>query len=177
MPDEPRIEIEPFEAPVTVSASELAEGTLAEAQPSLALTEQVTRGTRYQDELRSSQLRAILEAENNVLQESQQVSQAMLAFHEVEPDQVLPPKEWVEKYGQDAAEKRLRVARSGWLPSSAAPSAVKYAVQIMVGIAKSRGQIAAAAAMPAGDVNVRISLPSPTDAAHPAIDYPSKEID
>ena len=158
MPAEPLIEIETEGTPV--------------AEPS-----QLARGSRYQDELRSTQLRAILEAENRVLQTSQQVVEAVLAFHEVEPDQVLPPADWVERYGKDAAEKRLRVARSGWLPSAHSPSAVKIAAQVMVGIAKSRGQIAAAAAMPAGDVNVRISLPSPTDAAHPVIEYPSKEID
>lgn len=153
MANEPRIEID--------------------TEPTVALA----KSPRYQDELRASQLRAILEAENRVLQTSQQVVEALLAFHEVEPDQALPPQDWVERYGQDAADKRLRVARSGWLPTAHAPNAVKIAAQVMVGIAKARGQIAASAAMPAGDVNVRISLPSPTDAAHPAMVYPSKEID
>lgn len=125
---------------------------------------------------RQRHLEAIAEAEDRVHQTAIGILEATLDFHLVEPDQVMPPEEWVEMYGEKAAIQRLRVAKAGWMPAGKAPVALRIAPAVVVGIAKARGQQAASRQVV--EVNARIALPAPTSAEHPGpVEYPTKEID
>lgn len=125
---------------------------------------------------RQRHLEDIAEAEDRVHMTAVGILEATLDFHLVEPDQVIPPEDWVEQYGEKVAIQRLRVARAGWMPAGKAPIALRIAPAVVVGIAKARGQ-QAASRQPI-EVNARIALPAPTSAEHPGpVEYPTKEID
>lgn len=114
--------------------------------------------------------------EDEVFQTSVGVVQAMLDFHLVTPDQQEPPPEWVEEWGQQAAEQRLRVAKAGWMPNSLKPSGLDVATRIVTGIARARGS--RQQAIGPAEINVKLHLPPPTSAAQPGAPvYPSKEIE
>lgn len=118
----------------------------------------------------------IAELEDEVFQTSVGVVQAMLDFHLVTPDQQEPPPDWVEKWGREAAEQRLRVAKAGWMPNSLAPAATGLASRIVTGIARARGS--RQQALGPAEINVKLQLPMPTSAAQPGAPvYPSKEIE
>lgn len=122
-------------------------------------------------------LKRIAEVEDQVLETAQQIVEATLAFSEVEPEQQLPPEDWVERYGETGAIQRLRVARAAWLPAAKVPYGMRVAPAVMVGIAKARGQSAQLINRTA-EVNVKIAMPAPTTAEHPGlVKYESKEIE
>lgn len=114
--------------------------------------------------------------EDEVFQTSVGVVQAMLDFHLVTPDQQEPPPEWVEEWGREAAEQRLRVAKAGWMPNSLKPSGLDVATRIVTGIARARGS--RQASIGPAEINVKLQLPMPTSAAQPGAPvYPTKEIE
>lgn len=121
---------------------------------------------------REERLARILAIEDRVYDRAASVAEAFLSFHEVSPNQEQAPPDWIERYGAEGARQRLEVAKAGWLPQSIAPSAAKYAIQAMVGIARGRGQ---RVQLKASHINVKISLPAPTSAQHP-IDTPGFEV-
>jgi hypothetical protein len=110
------------------------------------------------------------ETEDRVLETAQQVVEATLEAHLVTAEQEIPPAEWIEKYGDVGAAQRLSVSRAGWLPAGKAPNFVVMAARVMVGIAKARGQAAAAmAGRVAPELNVKISVPAPTANDEPGL--------
>ena len=104
--------------------------------------------------------------EQRVYEHAGGVVEAILSFAEVTPGQTEPPPEWVEQYGAKGAERRLAVAKTGWLPPSVAPVGGKLAVQLLTGITKGR-QHRNAARLTQNNINVRIALPAPTSREHP----------
>lgn len=128
------------------------------------------------EEQRAARLARMLEIEDEVFQTAAGILRASLDFCHVAPDQQDPPPEWVAELGEDAARKRLAVAKAGWLPSSQAPAGAGLARQVYVGISRAR-RMQQLGSGPR-EVNVKISLPAPTAAAMPgAPEYPSKEIE
>lgn len=139
-------------------------------------------GALYQElrdpKRKEDRLARIVELEDRVFETAMGVIEATLAFHEVTFDQKDPPPEWIERFGEEGARRRLNVAKAGWLPASHAPAAVKYSLQAAAGIGRMRGN---RVQVNANSVNVKIQqivLPAPTSAAHepPGI-YAEKEIE
>ena len=129
-----------------------------------------------QDEKRKMlRMERITELEDRVYDIASGVVEATLSFHEVDPDQAVPPEEWVQRYGQKAAEQRLAVAKAGWMPQNIAPSAVKLAATVMNGITRGRNYNKQRSLQ---QINVKIALPAPTSQEHPGLEvYPTREIE
>jgi len=135
-----------------------------------ALEAEVHDGQRKEE-----RLVRIIELEDRIFERASGVVEAALSFHEVTPFQEEPPADWIAQYGLEGAKQRLGVAKSGWMPQTMAPSAVKLAVQTMIGIARGRGY---RVQVSQNTLNVKIELPAPTSAQHPMGEaYPVKEID
>jgi hypothetical protein len=125
--------------------------------------------------LKEQRLARIEQLEDEVFEQAVGIVQQVLAFGEVSHDQVDPPQEWIDQFGEDEAAKRLKLAKSGWLPASASPAAFKYALQAMGGIAKGR---AWRVKVTQNNLNVKIALPAPTSTAHPGpITYEVRDLD
>jgi hypothetical protein len=86
-------------------------------------------------EIAEDRLRGV---ENDLFEASLQVSADMLAFCEIEPGEKNVPQPWIEKYGLERAQKRLRVAQASWSSGKDAPVALKHAALLAVGIIRSR---------------------------------------
>jgi hypothetical protein len=135
-----------------------------------------TRDDIRDEDRRKARLARMLDIEDEVFQTAAGILKANLDFHQVGPTQMEPPPEWIERYGREAALQRLAVARAGWMPQSLAPSAVKLASQVVVGIGRARRH--QAAQLGPTEINVKLQLPAPTSADQPgAPEYPSKEIE
>lgn len=153
-------------APVTAESQRAAvmEETQAESRKHLRTAERMLMLRQNERRLRMA------EAEDRVLETAQQVVEATLLFHLVTPEQEIPPAEWIAQYGDEGARQRLEVAKAGWSPAAKAPHAVVMAGRVMVGIAKARGQAAAAmAGRVAPELNVKISVPAPTANDEPGL--------
>jgi hypothetical protein len=84
--------------------------------------------------------RTIEEIEDKLLSEATNMMSAVVAFPEVDPAATEPPESWVQEYGQEEAEKRLRVARLGWLPGKDAPVGISIAKDVANSIRKARSE-------------------------------------
>lgn len=119
----------------------------------------------FRDEsAKEKRMARIEELENEVMEEATQVLLAFLAFHEVTPNQTEPPAEWIERFGRDAALKRLALAKTGWLPTSVAPAAVTIAAKAHTGISRGRKHNLR---VTQNTLNVKIALPAPTSRDNP----------
>lgn len=137
---------------------------------------QELRHDRDDPDRQKARLQRMLDIEDEVYQTAAGVLKANLDFFQVAPTQEEPPEEWVALYGQKAARQRLAVARAGWMPASLAPSAVKLASQVVVGIGRSRRHMAQQ--LGPTEINVKLELPAPTSAAQPgAPEYPVLEVE
>lgn len=86
--------------------------------------------------------------EDELYREGCEILAANMSFADLEPPKMAfgdeeasppgPPPEWVERYGQKKAEKRYRLAAAGWLSDSDAPSGIKTARHLVIGIMKIR---------------------------------------
>jgi hypothetical protein len=114
-----------------------------------------------QKELRLARLEQL---EDEVLETAAAIVRVGLDFAEVTHDQTEPPPQWVTDYGREEAEKRLRLAKSMWLPASVAPNGMKLAVQTMAGISRTRSY---RMKITQNNINVKLALPAPTTAEHP----------
>jgi len=114
---------------------------------------------------REKRLARIAEIEDRVFDIATGVIEANLAFFEVSFDQVDPPEEWVEKYGEKAARQRLAVAKAGWMPVNQAPSAIKLAAMVRTSISRAYGHQTGRGQL--NQINVKIALPAPTSQEHP----------
>lgn len=117
--------------------------------------------TQEEKELR---IQRLTEMEDRIYERSAGIIEAFLSFHEVAPDQVEPPKGWIDEYGIEGALQKLLVAKAGWLPPSQAPSTFKLATQVFTAITRGRG---GNGRVVANQVNVKIALPPPTTREHP----------
>jgi hypothetical protein len=97
------------------------------------------------------------------------VVDAMMAFADVPPDAEVPPEEWVTKYGQAGAERRLRIAKYGCLPSSSAPVALKAATTVAVGAMRS---ILREGEPPETTVNIQFNVVRQKPKRYPIIEVP-----
>jgi len=68
------------------------------------------------------------------------------------------------RYPEARASYEVALAKAGWMPQKDAPFGAIQAMQIMIGIAKARGQSVRVGTL---ELNARISLPAPTTAEHP----------
>lgn len=137
---------------------------------------QELRHDRDDPERQKARLQRMLDIEDEVYQTAAGVLKANLDFYQVDPTQAEPPAEWVELYGPEAAKQRLAVARAGWMPESLAPSAVKRAERVVIGIGRARRHMAQQ--LGPSEINVKLELPAPTSAAQPgAPEYPVLEIE
>lgn len=124
---------------------------------------------------REERMARIEEIENEVFEHCAGIAQAFLSFHEVTPNQAEPPPEWVEQYGEKAAQQRLNVAKAGWLPPSHAPAAVQNAFKAMVGVSRGRKFNNRVLNQ---TVNAQIILPAPTNTEHPGpVQYETRELE
>lgn len=106
----------------------------------------------------------IEELENQVFERAVGVLSGYLSFAEVRHDQTEPPEAWVQELGQEEAERRLNLAKAGWLPASLAPAGANLAARVVAGIARGRNY---RVKLTQNNLNVRIALPAPTSSAHP----------
>lgn len=116
------------------------------------------------EKLKETRLARIEELENEIFERASGVVNAGLSFTEIDPYQPDPPPQWVEQYGEEGAQLRLRAAKAMWAPASMAPSGFKLAAQVMAGIARGRGY---RVRVTQNNLNVKIALPAPTTAEHP----------
>lgn len=122
--------------------------------------------TELKDEkLKETRLARCEELESQIFEQASGVVEATLAFHEVSPNQAEPPEAWVERYGLEAANQRLAVAKRGWDPASVAPNAVTVALKFMA--ASTRGRAHRNAKLIQNNLNVNLQLPAPTTREHP----------
>lgn len=140
------------------------------------MSEELTIREDYTSEKRREErLAKMLEVEDELLQTSEQIIAACLAAQEIDPGQPEPPPAWITVYGEEAARKRMHFARAGHLPKKDMPVAVDLAYKYSIGTKKARGH---RAQVQAGTLNVKIQLPAPTSAEHPAGEvYPEIEIE
>lgn len=123
-------------------------------------------GQEHRDpKLKEARLARLEELENQVFERAHGILEAVLSFHEVEPNQTEPPADWIQRYGEEGAKQRLQVAKSGWLPQSIAPNATKLAAFVQAGILRARRFNAGK--LTQNNINVKIALPPPTTAEHP----------
>lgn len=103
--------------------------------------------------------------EDTILLRAATVVDSALAWAEVDKAQYDPPPEWVAEMGEQQARQRLRVAQAAWLSQAEAPVGLKLANNVMIGIAKARGQ--QSKLRTGNSLNVQICLPAPTSKEHP----------
>ena len=126
-------------------------------------------------EEKEARLARIEELENEVFEKAASIVGVALDFTQVSHNQDEPPPEWVEMYGQEQAEQRLRLAKSMWLPASVAPNGTKLAMQAMAGISRGR---AYKMKITQNNINVKLALPAPTTADHPGpITYEVRDLE
>ena len=143
--------------------------TKTELVPSLDLTPLLL------PEARENRLAKMREIEDDVYQHALGNVEAMLSYYEVSPMDENPPEAWVEKYGLEAAQLRLKVAKDGHLKKADAPIGLHSSLHLVVGIAKARGQSVRVGTL---ELNARISLPAPTTADHPGpVGYEVRDLD
>lgn len=124
---------------------------------------------------REERLARIEDLENAVFEQCAGVIEALMGFHQVSPNQVEPPPEWIAQFGREIAMQKLAVAKSGWLPPSIAPSAVNHAVKLYVGITRGKKHNLR---LIQNNVNVKIALPAPTSREHPGpVEYEVRDLE
>lgn len=125
--------------------------------------------------LKEQRLARLEDLEDRVYEQSAAAVEEFLAFREIRHDQQEPPAQWVAEYGQEEAERRLNLAKAGWLPASISPVGVKVALAAMNGISRAR---AYKVKVTQNNLNVKIALPAPTTTAHPGpITYEVRDLD
>lgn len=113
--------------------------------------------------------------EAEIFEHTSGIAQAYLDFHQVHPHQTEPPPEWVEQFGEVGAKQRLAVAKAGWLPQAAAPSAVTQAFRFLFASGKARRHNVR---VQASNLNVTIALPPPTTREHPGpVEYEVRDLE
>jgi hypothetical protein len=117
------------------------------------------------EKTREKRLARIAEIQDQIYDVTTEVLLANIQFYEVDFDATEPPAEWVEKYGEKLAKQRLIVAKSGYLPASQAPSAIKLAQMVHSSITRSMGHEKGRGQL--NQINVKIALPAPTSQEHP----------
>lgn len=81
---------------------------------------------------------------DDLLERSLNIVDASVRFAELDPDSEEPPPSWIRQYGLEEARVRARIARTGWLPTKDAPSGVKTAAAVAIGIMRANAQEKAA---------------------------------
>lgn len=108
---------------------------LALSQPESSVTQVIPRRRSAQADERNRILQTL---ETELLEESISVSRDTLRFREIAPDAEGPPQEWIDECGEEKAAERFRVAQAGWMTRKNAPVGVQIAMQLTLGIMKSR---------------------------------------
>lgn len=146
-------------------------GSLAEA----AAGHRILRDFRS-DAAREERLRKMQETEDECYQAASQIVDAYLSFTEIDFDQQDPPAEWVSRFGEEGARRRLQIARLGWAPKEQMPGGVVIAHKFMDGVIKANVKRGGKKVI---NLNATISLPAPTSAEHPGEgqQYPVREIE
>ena len=125
--------------------------------------------------LKEQRLARIEQLEDEVYEQSAAIVQEVLAFSQVTHNQDEPPPEWVERFGEAEALRRLNMAKAGWLPASISPAGFKLALAALSGISRGR---AYKVKVTQNTLNVKIALPAPTTTAHPGpITYEVRDLD
>jgi hypothetical protein len=91
--------------------------------------------TKISKKSKQTQLERI---DDNMLYGSLNILDGVLDFADLNPEDEEPPASWVERYGEEDAWKRFRLARVGWLPSKNLPSGVKIASTLVTEVLKAK---------------------------------------
>lgn len=81
---------------------------------------------------------AMLEMEAEIYEGCMQIIKGVVGFADIDPAEPIVPQKWVERWGEEEAEKLFRVAKSAWMPGQHAPVAIKVAQSTLVGMMKAR---------------------------------------
>lgn len=101
------------------------------------MTQVIRKPKRMTEAERNAYLRGL---ETELLEDSLSVSRDTLRFREIDPGATEPPADWIEEVGLERATERFRCAQAGWMTRKDAPVGVQIAMQLGVGILKSRAQ-------------------------------------
>ena len=124
---------------------------------------------------RQKRLELMTDLEDGIQERCLRVLDGYLAFEEVRPDSQEPPPEWVAKYGVEGAERRLALARVGWMPKQYTPGAFDAAQKFVTGTQKARSEKRVGGTQ----LNVQMLVfPAPTTREHPGpVVYEVKELE
>lgn len=75
---------------------------------------------------------------DQLFQETTTILQSALAFADIEPGATEPPQEWIDRFGEDGALKRFRIAQYAQLTHKDAPIGLEIATKVAVGITKAK---------------------------------------
>lgn len=103
-----------------------------------------------------STLAKLHQMEDELLQQSAQITAGVMGFVDVDPSQEEPSEEFREKYGEDA-DKMFKLARFGYVSKRNAPIGIEIARQVYVGISRNRAQ---AKGLPS-QLNLHVYMPEP----------------
>lgn len=77
--------------------------------------------------------------EDDLLEHSLEVVGGTCSFAELDPEKFEEiPQHWIDELGEEAANRKHRLARAGWLPAKEAPVAITTATKIVTGIVRAR---------------------------------------
>lgn len=96
------------------------------------------KGAETRSELAKQRSEAIEEAEGELYQQSLELLRDASMFGQMDPEVASTPREWIQRYGQEEAAKRHRIAKAAWLPAKDAPSGLNVAKYVVGAFAKSR---------------------------------------
>lgn len=114
--------------------------------------------------MKEARLARIEELEQELFERACGIVGAAMQFAEVDPAQEVPPQQWIDELGEEAAMQKLRVAKLGYCPQSHAPTAFTIATRFIAGTMKGRAN---RLKITQNNLNVKMTLPVPTTAEHP----------
>lgn len=79
-----------------------------------------------------------------IYQSASKVIEDTLLFAQIDPADPNPPREWVDRWGPEEAERKLRIARTGWMTQKDAPVGTTLAARQLLGIMKAKAMEEAA---------------------------------
>ena len=85
-----------------------------------------------------SQLAKVRELEDRVFEKATDVVDACLSAPDIPEDLTEPPPAWVDRFGEEDAARRLRIARHSLMSAKEAPVYLKVATSVQAGIMKVR---------------------------------------
>lgn len=122
-------------SPAAKASSESAPPSDADSNPPTGvLTAAEQRGLGEWDERRVLALRE--ESEDELLAEHLSILQNAAAFKDIDFDVTECPPEWIEKYGEEVARIRFRLAKMAQMSASDAPMGLSISLKVVQSVMK-----------------------------------------